>query len=215
MSTKSLWVFGYGSLLWAPGFAFTDLLPGKVRGYSRKFWQGNTTHRGTPEQAEVWGVAYEVKDSDAIPYLNEREVKLGGYRTAFSWFHPEEGEPFLVLLYMATPDSSNWLGSASDYEIAQDILHSSGPSGHNVEYLLRLAEFVRNQAPDVEDPHLFGLESIVRMEIRERGLPLETLMGPAKPLPSPVAPEDLENDAFPPIKFVSTIKMKKLRCLSI
>jgi len=44
-----LWVFGYGSLLWNTGFTYSTMEVGYIEGYSRKFWQGNTTHRGTPD----------------------------------------------------------------------------------------------------------------------------------------------------------------------
>lgn len=43
------WIFGYGSLIWNPGFVYSECLTGYVRGFSRKFYQGNKTHRGTPE----------------------------------------------------------------------------------------------------------------------------------------------------------------------
>lgn len=48
--SKALWVFGYGSLCWRPGFEFDKAVVGYVQGYSRKFWQGNNTHRGTEEK---------------------------------------------------------------------------------------------------------------------------------------------------------------------
>lgn len=51
----SLWVFGYGSLCWLPGFTYGDCVVGHVEGYARRFWQGNASHRGTKEK-----VSYKV-----------------------------------------------------------------------------------------------------------------------------------------------------------
>lgn len=49
----AVWVFGYGSLCWYPGFEYTKCITGYIRGYTRKFWQGNTTHRGTPGKVRI------------------------------------------------------------------------------------------------------------------------------------------------------------------
>lgn len=46
----TIWVFGYGSLCWNPGFDYLKCVTGYIRGYVRRFWQGNATHRGTRDK---------------------------------------------------------------------------------------------------------------------------------------------------------------------
>jgi len=187
---NSLWVFGYGSLCWKPGFEFDNVVIGHVKGFSRKFWQGNTTHRGTEgnpgrvatliddeDHNCVYGAAFAVSEMSAIPYLTKRECSLGGYDTRFCTFYPISGEPIKVLIYIATPENSLWLGDAPAHVIASQVVKTSGPSGHNAEYVLRLANFMREYFPDVEDVHLFELEFEIISRIRAKRMCLQTLMG--------------------------------------
>lgn len=189
--SNSLWVFGYGSLCWRPGFEYGDSVIGHIKGFSRKFWQGNTTHRGTPEkpgrvatliedhEAVTYGVAFQLINEAALDYLNNREVALGGYISHITMFIPQDPTrmPMPVLLYVATPSNQHWLGHASSEHIANQVLESRGDKGHNVEYVLKLAEWIRDKLPEVQDEHLFELEKFVRLKIEERGLCLSSLMG--------------------------------------
>ncbi|GAB0190380.1 glutathione-specific gamma-glutamylcyclotransferase 1 [Grus japonensis] len=174
--TPPVWIFGYGSLVWRPGFEFTSRKVGFIRGYSRRFWQGDTFHRGSERMpgrvvtlledcgACTWGVAYEVRGEQiaaSLQYLNMREAVLGGYVTKLVKFHPQDKdteEPILALVYIATPQNPSYLGPASEEDIAAQIIVSSGCAGHNIEYLLRLADFMRYFCPQAEDKHLFSIE---------------------------------------------------------
>ncbi|NXT92239.1 CHAC1 glutamylcyclotransferase, partial [Anhinga rufa] len=177
-----VWIFGYGSLVWRPGFEFTSRKVGFIRGYSRRFWQGDTFHRGSERTVRAaamagrgalrgrrrgactWGVAYEVRGEQiaaSLQYLNMREAVLGGYDTKLVKFHPQDKdaeEPILALVYIATPQNPSYLGPASEEDIAAQIIVSSGCAGHNIEYLLRLADFMRYFCPQAEDKHLFSIE---------------------------------------------------------
>ncbi|KAJ8269901.1 hypothetical protein GJAV_G00108050 [Gymnothorax javanicus] len=172
----SLWIFGYGSLVWKPDFKYKRSMVGYIQGFKRRFWHGDNFHRGSDEMpgravtlvedddACTWGVAYEVTGSqveESLKYLNMREVELGGYITKAVEFIPrgDDEAPVLALVYIATADNPIYLGPASPEEIAAQIVVSRGKSGHNIEYLLRLAGFMRLYCPEVEDAHLFSIEA--------------------------------------------------------
>jgi len=206
MEVSSLWVFGYGSLVWKPGFQPGQTAIGFVTGLARRFWQGNETHRGVPgspgrvatlvEEADAitHGIALELKGEEALDYLNNREMKLGGYLQKIVTFHPsapataaaaeaDNNEsaakiaPFPVLVFVATPQSKHWLGPERLDIIAKQVVNSRGPSGHNVEYVLKLCQWLRKTFPDVHDDHLSTLEINILEEIRVQKLCLESLMG--------------------------------------
>ena len=89
-------------------------------------------------QGTVYGRAFEVKNSAALPYLQKRECTLGGYLTTMSTFHSRDGKSnFPVVIYIAAEKNEHWLGEAPLSSIARQISECAGPSGHNVEYLLR------------------------------------------------------------------------------
>ncbi len=179
MNTK-VWIFGYGSLIWHPGFPFEQRQVGYIRGWARRFYQGSPDHRGIPgspgrvvtlvadTQSICWGVAYQVAGESLesiFSYLDEREQ--GGFRRHQVDFYPkttttDAPAPAVTTaaVYIAQDDNPHYLGPASVSEMARHIFYAKGPSGSNRDYLLRLAESLRDM--EVTDVHVTELEHYVR-----------------------------------------------------
>jgi len=128
----------------------------------------------------VWGVAYEIGAADEEYVRQHLDIReQGGYEMKTVTFHPSiqrqsSGDMINVHdntsvpnsismnIYIGTPDNPFWLGPCDNTAMAQQIYESIGPSGPNIEYLFELAEAMRELVPDVEDHHLYQLESEVR-----------------------------------------------------
>jgi cation transport regulator ChaC len=174
-SGEPLWVFGYGSLVWRPAFPFQERRAGFIDGFARRFWQGSTDHRGVPEQpgrvatvvkessAVCWGVVYRVAEPDrgrVLEGLDHRES--GGFeRYSVSVRCGDEGaDRVSALMYVAAPGNPNFLGSASELEIVDQVRRCVGPSGSNVEYVLELADAL--EVIGARDDHVFRLAALLR-----------------------------------------------------
>lgn len=168
-----LWIFGYGSLVWRPDFPFRERRPAYIEGWIRRFWQGSTDHRGIPGapgrvvtllpegEAICWGMAYNIGGDEAdatLAHLDYREK--GGYQLEQTVlkFGADASVPE-GLVYIATPENPNYLGPADPSDIARQVCGSTGPSGPNDEYVLKLAEALR--AIGADDPHVFEIEDLI------------------------------------------------------
>ncbi len=168
------WIFGYGSLVWRPAIPFVEKQPGFIVGWSRKFWQGSTDHRGVPGAPgrvvtlvkdpgrRCWGMAFRIADADreeVVARLDHREQ--GGYDRFLVDVRVTGGSTLgRALLYVAGPENPSYLGPATDPELLAQIRSSSGPSGSNVEYVVELARALRSMG--AYDPDLFDLADALR-----------------------------------------------------
>jgi len=170
---SALWVFGYGSLVWRPAFAFAERRTAWISGFARRFWQGSTDHRGVPGSpgrvvtllpeagARCFGVAYRVPESESVCVLASLDHReRGGYERHPLDLHFADGTRTTGLVYIATPANPNYLGPASLDAIAAQVARACGPSGSNAEYVRELARSLREMPAD--DEHVFALDALLR-----------------------------------------------------
>lgn len=148
---QGLWVFGYGSLIWNPGFDFQDRRMARLPGWTLRFWQASMDHRGTPEApgrvatlvrdalAETCGVVYRIAGdpSKVLSYLDEREK--GGYSREFVHVSTSEGEVRAVT-YIGGESAQEFIGPEAIETTAEIILGARGPSGDNLYYFQELCK---------------------------------------------------------------------------
>jgi cation transport protein ChaC len=164
------WVFGYGSLIYKIDFPYLEREPASIIGWTRRFWQGSHDHRGTPDSpgrvvtlipssgAICHGMAYLV-DHDVFEHLDHRE-KNGYERCPVRLTLDKTEETVEGLTYVAAADNHAYLGPAPLPELAAHIARSSGPSGSNTDYLLQLAQALRQLG--AHDPHIYDLEALLQ-----------------------------------------------------
>ena len=162
----SVWLFGYGSLIWKADFPFLERQSAYITGWERRFWQGSHDHRGTPEApgrvatlipvkgAVCHGMAYRISEETLAP-LDHREKN--GYLREITPLHLSDGRQVQGLVYMATEDNPAFLGPAPLEAMARHIHEAVGPSGPNRDYLMNLAQALREL--EVDDAHIFALQA--------------------------------------------------------
>jgi len=172
-SHASVWLFGYGSLIFKADFPFLERRPASIHDWSRRFWQGSHDHRGTgqapgrvatlvPDEGAVChGMAYLVTPEE-FAHLDQREKN--GYLRLATPMRFADGTGAEGIVYIATAGNAAWLGQASDDDIAGQIASARGPSGRNSDYLLELARALREL--DVCDTHVDYLAERVRELLR-------------------------------------------------
>jgi len=168
-----LWVFGYGSLIFRADFPFIEQQPATINHWARRFWQGSTDHRGTPDapgrvvtlvhspEDACWGMAYLIAGEEVNQVLDHLDYReKGGYQRLEVPMSFEGCENITGLTYLAAQDNENYLGHDDTYSMARQISRSVGPSGPNREYLLQLEASL--QQYKVVDCHVFELANELR-----------------------------------------------------
>jgi len=148
--TNVEWVFGYGSLMWNPGFPFAEKSNACLMGYHRSFCIYSHHYRGTPEQpglvlgldagGQCEGVAFRIAASDwdnVVDYLNERELIGYAYKPVTVDVNlPDGGRDVRAYTFVADPEHPTYAGDLDIDVSAETIMHAAGAGGLNRDYLI-------------------------------------------------------------------------------
>ena len=145
---RDIWVFGYGSLMWRPGFSHVEAHTARLFGYHRALCIRSMIHRGTPENpglvmglkvgGSCVGRAYRVAAADAedvLDYLTWRELRRDTYRATACrlWLADRAVDGICFTVHRG---STQYSGDLTLAEMARFIDEGIGSSGSSYDYLL-------------------------------------------------------------------------------
>lgn len=172
---RPLWVFGYGSLIWNPGFPVAERRLATLHGFHRSFCMSSIHHRGTEESpglvlaldpaesALCRGVGFRVPDEAAdetVAYLRERELISSAYVEHVLPVAFEDGGTAEALAYVVDTDHVQYVGGMALEEQARIIARAVGGRGPNTEYLWNTVAHLAELG--IDDPDLEWLDARVR-----------------------------------------------------
>jgi glutathione-specific gamma-glutamylcyclotransferase len=186
-----LWVFGYGSLMWRPGFDSIERVPARLKGLHRSLCVFSYVHRGTPERPGLVlgldrggmcrGIAYRVSAAareETVAYLRAREQVTSVYLEAMRMIELEDAARRRVraLCYIVDRGHVQYAGRLSPAERLHYVRQGHGQSGPNREYVIEAVRALEALGYRETDLHLLAerlgkQETIVRHQDSDGVMP--------------------------------------------
>ncbi|WP_068084210.1 gamma-glutamylcyclotransferase [Polycladidibacter stylochi] len=148
---SDLWVFGYGSLMWQPGFEFEEAIPATLVGFHRSLCIYSWIHRGTQEKpglvfgldegGHCAGMAFRVRSElvdKTTTYLRAREQQTMVYKEILAPVEISQNGPRRVeaLSFVADQDHEQYAQKLSLEEQLEIVQAAKGQSGENDVYVI-------------------------------------------------------------------------------
>jgi glutathione-specific gamma-glutamylcyclotransferase len=150
------WVFGYGSLMWRPGFDHLGGQRARLFGYHRSLCLESRVHRGSPTRGGLVlaldkggscvGIAYQVdvsKRNEVIDYLRARELVTSAYLEREVFIRLACGRTVQAITYIMDRRHKQYAGSMSAEEAAMRVAGAVGISGANEDYVLNAVNHLK------------------------------------------------------------------------
>jgi glutathione-specific gamma-glutamylcyclotransferase len=166
------WVFGYGSLIWRPGFAHTEMHRARLHGFRRALCVYSWVHRGTRGRpglvlgldrgGSCIGLAFRVPGElreEVVAYLRERELVTNVYLERTLSVRLASGETVPALCYIVDRTHPQYAGSLHEAEAAAIVSGAVGQSGGNEEYVTNTIEHL--QALGIRDHWLEKVAKLI------------------------------------------------------
>src|SRR5271156_1934264 len=159
-ANEDLWVFGYGSLMWRPGFEHLERVPARITGLHRALCVYSFVHRGTPERPGLVlgldrggacrGIAYRVAEkhrAETVAYLRAREQVTSVYREVMRsvWLENAARQRISALTYVVDRGHVQYAGRLSLAEQLRYVEQGHGRSGNNRDYVLSTVKSIEAQ----------------------------------------------------------------------
>jgi glutathione-specific gamma-glutamylcyclotransferase len=169
--TGDLWVFGYGSLMWRPGFTHVERVPARLVGLHRALCVYSFVHRGTPERPGLVlgldrggmcrGIAYRVaaaKRAETVAYLRGREQVTTVYLETMRQIELEDEARRRVraLCYIVDRSHVQYAGRLTLAESLHHVRQGHGSSGPNRDYVLETVQALETLGYRESDLHLLA-----------------------------------------------------------
>jgi len=150
------WVFGYGSLIWRPGFAHVETRRARLFGFRRALCVYSWVHRGTPERpglvlgldrgGSCVGLAFRVPGelrTEVIAYLRERELVTRVYLERHLPVRLDGGGVVEAVGYVVDRSHVQYAGTLSETDAARIVNGALGQSGANEDYVRATVEHLK------------------------------------------------------------------------
>ncbi|MAH83419.1 MAG: hypothetical protein CBB68_03530 [Rhodospirillaceae bacterium TMED8] len=171
------WIFGYGSLMWDPGFRYIEKCPALLHGFNRSFCIYSHHHRGTrtcpglvvglDQGGNCQGSAFRIETQDmrdVISYLDKRELIGYAYRPANVPLYLANNSLVIARTYIADRTHPQFAGALCPSDSANLISRAKGISGSNWDYALNLVKMLKNCG--IFDAHLLEVFDCLRISLR-------------------------------------------------
>jgi cation transport protein ChaC len=147
------WVFGYGSLMWRPGFAHLETCRARLHGFRRSLCVWSFVYRGTRQRpglvlgldrgGSCVGLAFRVPGElrdEVLAYLRDRELVTSVYLERMLAVRLASGEVVSAVSYIVDRNHEQYAGGLDEAEAAAVVSGAVGQAGPNEEYVLNTLE---------------------------------------------------------------------------